>query len=121
MGFVHTGKMLSFVYDIADLYKVEIAVPAAFRAAASDEPNLERRVRQTMRNLFHEQHLLARIVPDIGRVLGIADEGPFETEAFDLDEALPGGLWDPDRGEVAGGLNRAEDKEMESESWSSSS
>ena len=27
LGFVHTGKMLSFVYDIADLYKTEMTIP----------------------------------------------------------------------------------------------
>src|SRR5207249_109763 len=30
IGFIHTGKMLSFVYDVADLYKPEIAIPIAF-------------------------------------------------------------------------------------------
>ena len=30
LGFIHTGKMLSFVYDIADLYKAECSIPAAF-------------------------------------------------------------------------------------------
>ena len=32
LGFIHTGKMLSFVYDVADLYKTETTVPLAFRA-----------------------------------------------------------------------------------------
>jgi CRISPR-associated protein Cas1 len=27
LGFIHTGKMLSFVYDMADLYKTETTVP----------------------------------------------------------------------------------------------
>ncbi|MGE5595252.1 MAG: type I-E CRISPR-associated endonuclease Cas1e, partial [Hyphomicrobiales bacterium] len=27
LGFIHTGKMLSFVYDIADLYKAELTIP----------------------------------------------------------------------------------------------
>lgn len=31
LGFIHTGKMLSFVYDVADLYKTEVAIPIAFR------------------------------------------------------------------------------------------
>src|SRR6185437_10369587 len=34
LGFIHTGKMLSFVYDIADLYKTSTTIPVAFRAAA---------------------------------------------------------------------------------------
>ena len=30
LGFIHTGKQLSFVYDIADLYIAETTIPAAF-------------------------------------------------------------------------------------------
>ncbi len=30
LGFIHTGRMLSFVYDIADLYKGELTIPLAF-------------------------------------------------------------------------------------------
>lgn len=30
LGFVHTGHDLSFIYDIADLYKAEITIPIAF-------------------------------------------------------------------------------------------
>src|SRR5262249_16737762 len=44
LGFIHTGRMLSFVYDIADFYKVEVTVRVAFRQAAAGTDNLERRV-----------------------------------------------------------------------------
>ena len=33
VGFLHTGKPLSFVYDVADIYKFETVVPIAFRVA----------------------------------------------------------------------------------------
>lgn len=33
LGFVHVGHELSFVYDIADLYKAEITIPIAFEIA----------------------------------------------------------------------------------------
>ena len=33
IGLLHTGKPLSFVYDIADLFKLETVVPEAFRIA----------------------------------------------------------------------------------------
>src|SRR5438105_15093577 len=42
LGFIHTGRMLSFVYDIADFYKVEVTIPLAFRLAASVTEALER-------------------------------------------------------------------------------
>ena len=34
IGFIHTGKQLSFVYDIADLYKVETTIPLAFQTVS---------------------------------------------------------------------------------------
>ncbi|MHB8249238.1 MAG: type I-E CRISPR-associated endonuclease Cas1e [Acidithiobacillus sp.] len=34
VGFIHTGKPLSFVYDVADVFKFETVVPVAFRVAA---------------------------------------------------------------------------------------
>ena len=47
LGFVHTGKMLSFVYDIADLYKTETTIPVAFQVTAehSNDKDLERFIR----------------------------------------------------------------------------
>ncbi len=33
VGFLHTGKPLSFVYDVADVFKFETVVPEAFRIA----------------------------------------------------------------------------------------
>jgi len=41
LGFIHTGRMLSFVYDIADLYKTEISIPVAFTVTAESESKLE--------------------------------------------------------------------------------
>ena len=35
IGFLHTGKPQSFVYDIADIVKFEVVVPEAFRVAAA--------------------------------------------------------------------------------------
>lgn len=106
LGFVHTGKQLSFVYDIADLYKIQITVPIAFRAAAAGAEGIEGRVRHACRDAFHHDRLLQRIVPDIDRVLGARD-GDEADDPFAADEALPGGLWDPFAGEIEGGVNLA--------------
>src|SRR5262245_26293703 len=46
LGFIHTGKLLSFVYDVADLYKTDITVPLAFRLAGTTKEDLERAVRR---------------------------------------------------------------------------
>jgi CRISP-associated protein Cas1 len=96
IGFIHTGKQLSFVYDIADLYKVEIAVPLAFIIAKENPGELERAVRLKCRDLFRERRLLQRIVPDIKKALGskMADEE--EDFAPDADPALPTELWTPE-------------------------
>jgi len=104
LGFIHTGKMLSFVYDVADLYKTEITIPAAFHAAAEGNDKIERRVRLSCRATFAIKRLLDRIVPDIQSALGIRAAGESgQAEKFDRDLAAPGSLWDPVSGDVAGG------------------
>jgi CRISPR-associated protein Cas1 len=113
LGFIHTGKMLSFVYDIADLYKAELTVPVAFRTTAEGEMHLESRVRHRCRDMFTEMQLLKRIIPDIEYALGIREGGTEAESAFDDDEALPGGLWDPDTGTAEGGVNWADALEQE--------
>jgi len=105
LGFIHTGKQLSFVYDIADLYKAEMTIPVAFQVVAEGQTDLEARVRRACRDLFHARHLLTRIVPDVERALEEVDTA---AGAFDEDEALPGGLWDPEYGEVPGGVNHGD-------------
>jgi len=96
IGFIHTGKQLSFVYDIADLYKVEITIPVAFRIAAESPGEVESRVRTACREEFRQQKLLHRILPDIDELLGIQDE-PERGDEPDLDEepAYPAPLWPP--------------------------
>ena len=117
LGFIHTGKMLSFVYDVADLYKAEIAIPLAFRAAAEGRDGLERRVRIACRDAFVEARLLERIIPDIQSALMLSKKGATaEGEVFDRDAAAPGALWDPDAGQVEGGrAHGAEAREEEAD------
>jgi len=95
IGFIHTGKQLSFVYDIADLYKAEISIPIAFRAAGEMPEHLERAVRYKCRDLFRETRLLQRIVPDIQKALA-APEEISALFAPDEDPALPTPLWTPE-------------------------
>lgn len=98
LGFIHTGKQLSFVYDIADLYKVEVTIPLAFRAVAEAPAHAEKEVRRLCREQFREVRLLDRIVPDIDALLRIGPTGPQMADDtggdFDSDPALPGPLWD---------------------------
>ena len=103
LGFIHNGKMLSFVYDVADLYKAEISIPAAFRAAAQEQARLERHVRISCRDLFVSTRLLERIIPDIQKALMLPKKGATSDDPFGQDAAAPGALWDPLTGEVEGG------------------
>lgn len=69
IGFIHTGKPLSFVYDVADVYKFETVVPLAFKIAAKSPANPEREVRLRCRDIFRETRLLERIIPGIEDML----------------------------------------------------
>jgi CRISPR-associated protein Cas1 len=69
IGFLHTGKPRSFVYDIADLYKFDTVVPVAFRVAGQEPAEPEREVRLACRDRFRESKLLKRIIPEIEEVL----------------------------------------------------
>jgi CRISP-associated protein Cas1 len=103
LGFIHTGKQLSFVYDIADLYKAETLIPTAFCAVAESEVSVERRVRYILRDQLKEIRLLERIVADIHKLF---QDLPFPREDFDpyaQDPAAPGSLWDPS-GPLEGGI-----------------
>ncbi|MFB9869326.1 type I-E CRISPR-associated endonuclease Cas1e [Vreelandella sulfidaeris] len=76
IGYLHTGKPLSFVYDIADIVKFETVVPAAFRVAARNPPMPEREVRIACRDAFKQSRILQRIIPMIEDVLAAGDIQP---------------------------------------------
>ncbi len=69
LGFVHSGHELSFVLDIADLYKTEIGIPVAFDVAAQDEEDVGSRTRRALRDRINETSLLNRCVDDTKRLL----------------------------------------------------
>ena len=95
IGFIHTGKQLSFVYDIADLYKVDTTVPIAFEVVGEADHHVEKRVRERCREKFRETHLLKRILPDIDRLLSIDEQILPESQNVDADPACPEPLWNP--------------------------
>ncbi len=69
VGFIHTGKPQSFVYDIADIFKFETVVPVAFRIAGKKPQMPERDVRLACRDSFRQSRILSRIIPTIEEVL----------------------------------------------------
>ncbi|MGW5609446.1 type I-E CRISPR-associated endonuclease Cas1e [Streptomyces sp. NPDC003753] len=100
LGFVHSGHELSFVLDIADLYKTEVGIPVAFDAAAASPEDVGARTRRALRDRIHELRLLDRVVADIHHLLlpGRAAPAAFD----DIDEVT----LQSDRGtQVAAGVN----------------
>lgn len=82
IGFLHRGKPQSFVYDIADIFKFETVVPAAFTVAAKIQrggahpSQAERLVRIACRDAFRRTNLLERIIPTIGELLAASGLTP---------------------------------------------
>ena len=109
LGFIHTGKQLSFAYDVADLYKTEVTTPAAFKAVAENAPNIERQARLMCRDYFAKSQLLKRIVSDIARALEGAEINEEDVDPYAEDAARPGLLWDPGQTPVEGGTSFAQD------------
>ncbi len=73
VGFLHSGKPLSFVYDIADIIKFETVVPIAFKVAASNPSQPDRDVRIACRNIFRGEKVLKKLIPMIEEVLSAGE------------------------------------------------
>ena len=79
IGFLHSGKPQSFVYDIADLFKFDTVVPEAFRVVSAVEAGRVldgvpvsdpvAAVRRRCRDAFRRETILTRLIPAIEDVL----------------------------------------------------
>ena len=69
LGFVHTGHARSFVYDVADLYKAEVAIPVAFDVVARGADDIPAETRRSVRDAVRDGRLLDRCARDIRRLL----------------------------------------------------
>ncbi|MGV9758560.1 type I-E CRISPR-associated endonuclease Cas1e [Streptomyces tricolor] len=96
LGFVHTGSAVSFVLDIADLYKAEFTIPLAFDLAAKGLTT-ERDARTALRDSIVQHKLLSRIVTDIKQLL-VPDGNHLSENEFS-------GLWDEGETVVGAGRN----------------
>lgn len=76
IGFLHTGKPLSFVYDIADLIKFETVVPVAFKVAAKRSKKADKEVRIACRDIFRSTKVLKTLIPLIEEVLTAGEIQP---------------------------------------------
>lgn len=89
IGFIHTGKPQSFVYDIADIFKFETVVPVAFRIAGRKPRDPERDVRLACRDAFRQTRLLKRIIPTIEQILAAGEITPPVAHEEAVDIAIP--------------------------------
>ena len=113
LGFIHVGRLLSFVYDIADLYKADTTIPAAFYTVAESEHKVESRVRQRLKEMLREQKVLQRAVTDIHKLFsGLAKELDADEDEQEINPVTA--LWDPCR-EVEGGVAYGSDHPGEGE------
>lgn len=103
LGFIHVGKQLSFVYDVADLYKTQYLIPAAFSAAKTSPDSPESAVRRQLNLNMGSQDLLLRLARDLERLFSVDDCTGGTSSEFDAHDA-PGAIWSDDR-IVEGGKN----------------
>lgn len=89
IGFIHWGKPLSFVYDIADIFKFDTVVPIAFQVAAKNPHQPDREVRLACRDAFRQQKTLAKIIPMIEEVLAAGEIQPPEMPPESVPPAIP--------------------------------
>ncbi|GGQ41758.1 CRISPR-associated endonuclease Cas1 [Streptomyces virginiae] len=84
LGFIHSGHELSFVLDVADLYKTEIGIPVAFDVAAEGTEDIGSRTRRALRDRINKTRLLDRCVDDIKTLLLPTQPLPASHEAGDI-------------------------------------
>ena len=103
IGFLHTGKPRSFVYDVADIYKFKTVVPVAMQVAgqaqrrkfpAVQDPVGE--VRRACRDSFRQTGLLKKIIPEIEEILAAGEITPPEPPV----EAQPVAIHEEPSGDV---------------------
>lgn len=99
LGFIHTGHDMSFIYDVADLYKAEITIPIAFRTASefSGGDDIGRIVRIRVRDAISSRKLVVRIVRDLQYLLDVPEPDQMDAEVIDL--------WDEKGNTVPYGVN----------------
>jgi CRISPR-associated protein Cas1 len=70
LGFIHTATMRSFVLDIADIYKPETSLPAAFETVGLKPDATEDDVVARLKCHIEDRKLLQRMPKDIETLLG---------------------------------------------------
>lgn len=69
LGFIHSAGTLPFVFDMADIYKPETTLEAAFRTISINPKATEKDVLACLKQIIEQQRLLQRIPRDIVHLL----------------------------------------------------
>ena len=103
LGFIHVGHDLSFVYDIADLYKAQTTIPIAFEVAHEydKDDDIGGITRRCVRDAFFDGKIMQQIVKDLQYLLGVPENEKIETDIINL--------WDDKEAHVKYGVNYSED------------
>ena len=103
IGFLHTGKPRSFVYDVADVFKFDTVIPVAFQVAGQAQrgqrPALNDfvgEVRRGCRDRFRKTGTLNRLIPAIEEMLAAGGLDPPTTP----EEAQPIAFTEEPSGDV---------------------
>ena len=69
LGFIHEGGNLPFTFDIADLYKTETTLPAAFQALSVNPEATEKEVLRLLKIRIERTRFLRRLPDEIKELL----------------------------------------------------
>jgi CRISPR-associated protein Cas1 len=76
LGFIHEDSGISFVLDIADLYRDALTLPVAFSAVRTVQKQPERPLESTVRRLAGKEIQRKKVIPDmIQRIKSLFGEG----------------------------------------------
>lgn len=95
IGFLHTGKPRSFVFDIADIFKATTVLPIAFGCAATIKQQgktistAEQLVRYGCRDTFRKTRILKQIIPTIEDILAAGEIDPPQPTQDHILPAIP--------------------------------
>lgn len=69
LGFIHSDHPLAFVFDVADLYKHQTTLPAAFQTLAANPQATEKDVLTLLKVHIEQQSVLRRMPDDLKELL----------------------------------------------------
>jgi CRISPR-associated protein Cas1 len=92
------------VYDVADLYKSEVAIPVAFELASKGSCDIGAETRRAVRDKIADSNLIEKCIKDIRRLLLLSDEGESGDNEIDVLK-----LWDNKLGGIESGYSYADE------------